>query len=234
MKEKKQLTTVEHLDELRRRIFVSIAVVILASVGSYSFVDKLLPYIVRPAGKLVFIQPLEAFVTHIKLAVLCGIIISLPVLLYQIWAFISTGLKQNERRYILFYGPVSFIFFLLGAVFAYTVIVPNGMKFLLGFASDYLQPMISVSKYISFMVVVVLSFGLVFELPIAILFLTKINLVNAKFLRKNRRIAIILIFIIAAILTPPDVFTQIMMAVPLMCLYEVSILLSYLVKKDIL
>lgn len=231
MKKSKKFTLTEHLEELRRRAFICITVVAAASIICYTFVDKLLPYIVKPVGKLVFIQPLEAFITYIKLTVLCGVFVSLPVLLYQIWAFVSVGLKQNERRYILFYGPVSFIFFLLGAVFAYTMIVPNGLRFLLSFGSIYLEPMISVSNYISFLIIIVVSFGVAFELPIAILFLSKIGLVNAKLLRKNRRIAIALIFIIAAILTPPDVFTQVMLAVPLICLYEFSILLSHLAAK---
>lgn len=231
MKDDKQVSLVQHLDELRKRVFICIISIFATSALSYSFVKKLLPFIAKPVGKLVFIQPLEAFLTYIKLAILCGVLISLPIILYQVWAFVSVGLRQNERRYIMFFGPFSLIFFLLGAVFAYTLVVPSGLKFLMGFASDYLEPMLSVSKYISFIGVLCIAFGISFEMPIVFMFLTKIGLVNTKTLKRNRRIAIAIIFICSAILTPPDVFTQIMMAVPLIGLYEISIFLSYLTKK---
>lgn len=228
MKEYKQLTFIQHLEELRRRILLCSAVVLAASLGSYCFTDKLLPYIVKPIGRVVFLQPIEPFIVYLKLAFFCGILISLPFVIYQIWAFISAGLMENERYYAVVFGFVSLLFFILGAVFAYRVIIPAGLKFLMSFSSSYLVPMISVSQYIYFIAVTCLAFGVVFELPVAALFLSKIGIVNYKILRKKRRIATALIFITAAVLTPPDIFSQLMMAIPLLLLYEISILFSWL------
>lgn len=226
-----QRTFSQHLEELRKRIIFCVVTVVLASIFSYCFIGKLLPFITRPVGRLVFIQPQEAFVAYLKLALICGVFISLPVLIYQLFGFISAGLTSEEKRYIIFYGPVGFLFFLLGAGFAYLIVVPYGLRFLLEFGKGYLQPMISVSSYISFLGIMLLAFGVIFELPIAIVLLTKIGAVNPGMLRRNRRYVLLAIFIIAAILTPPDIFTQLMLALPLLLLYEFSILLCYMVRK---
>lgn len=227
------LTIIQHLEELRKRIIYCILSIVAGAVIAYSFVEKLLFYISRPLGKLIFIQPIEAFVTYIKLSIFCGIFISFPIVLYQIWAFVGPGLKPNERRYVLLFAPLSLLLFLLGCAFSYFVIIPFGVKFLLGCGNSWLQPMITVNSYVSFFCIMVLIFGVVFELPVVILFLSKLGIVNPEMLRRNRRYAILIIFIVAAVLTPPDVFTQIMMAVPLLVLYELSIFISYLGKKSL-
>lgn len=226
--EESSLTIIQHLEELRKRIIYTIVSIIAGAVIAYSFIEKILFYISRPMGQLVFIQPIEAFVTHIKLAVFCGIFISFPVILYQIWAFVSPGLRHTERRYILLFAPLSLALFLVGCAFSYFLIIPFGIKFLMGYSSEWLRPMISVGSYVSFFCIMTLVFGIVFEMPVVILFLTKIRIVNPRMLRKKRKYAILIIFIAAALLTPPDVFTQVMMAVPLVILYEISIYISYL------
>jgi sec-independent protein translocase protein TatC len=227
----KRITFIEHLGELRSRILTSVAAIIIASCVLYNFVDRIYASLVKPVGELVFIAPQEAFLARIKIAFLAGLFLSLPVVLYQAWRFISVGLKANERKYTLLFGPLSFVFFGLGAAFGYSIIVPIGIKFLLGFATDQILPMIAVSRYISFVGMLTFAFGLIFELPLASLFLTKIGIVTPYFLSQKRKQAIVLIFILAAILTPPDIVTQSLMAVPLLVLYEIGILLSKLVYK---
>lgn len=224
-----QLTLVEHLAEFRRRLIICFVSIFLCSLLCYTVIKRILDLLVKPVGKLVFIAPQEAFVTYLELSLIAGIFLALPMILYQVWCFISVGLRQNEKKYILLYGPFSLILFFGGASFAYFIILPLGIKFLLGFATDTLQPMISISRYVSFAGMLLLAFGVVFELPVVIMFLTKIKLVSPKLLREKRKYALLLIFIVAAILTPPDVVTQLLMAGPLIILYEISILLSKLV-----
>lgn len=226
----KELTLVDHMTELRRRLIICIISVIVGASLSYFEIKTILALLIKPVGKLVFITPQEAFVTYIKLAIFSGIFLAMPVILYQIWRFVAVGLKRSEKKYLLLYGPFSFILFLIGAAFAYFVILPLGIKFLLGFATDTLKPMISLKAYVSFAGMLLLVFGVVFELPLVIIFLTKIRLVTTSLLREKRKVVIVLIFILAAILTPPDIITQILMAGPLILLYEISILLSTLVK----
>jgi sec-independent protein translocase protein TatC len=217
---------IEHLEELRIRIIWCVVTIVIASLISYSFVDKLICYLAKPIGKLVFIQPVEAFLAYIKLAIFCGLFVSFPVLLYHLLAFVTPGLKQNERKYVFLFIPFGVLLFVAGASFAYFVMLPFCMKFLTSFSTPWLEPMISIGSYMSFFCMVILIFGVVFELPVMILFLSNLGIVNPSMLRKNRKYVILVIFIVAAIFTPPDVFSQIIMAIPLWILFEISILLS--------
>lgn len=231
MKVAKKFSLLEHIEELRLRIIKSVVFVIAVSCLAYAYVEKILSVLARPVGKLVFIAPQEAFLARIKIAFFCGLFISSPFILYQIWRFVSGGLKKKERIYTLIFAPLSFVFFIIGSVFGYAIIVPIGMRFLLNFGTEYVTPMITVNNYVSFVGTMVLVFGIVFELPLAILFFTKIGLVTPGFLSGKRRHAIVIIFIVAAALTPPDVFTQILLAVPLLVLYEVGIVFSKIVYR---
>jgi len=226
----RSLTFTQHLGELRNRIIKSVVFILVATCLLYNFVDVILPALIKPVGRLVFIAPQKAFITNIKIAIWGGVFLSSPFVLYEIWKFISSGLMPNEKRYILIFGPLSFIFFILGAVFGYFVIVPIGMKFLLGFATDFVSPMITISRYISFIGGITFAFGVVFELPLVILFLTKTGFVTPQFLSEKRRHIVLLIFILAAFLTPPDIITQILMALPLLALYEIGIVFSKMVR----
>jgi sec-independent protein translocase protein TatC len=222
----KKLTLVEHLEELRGRIIKSLVVFLLCTAGVYNFTPKVIPLLAKPVKKLIFIAPQEAFITYIKVSLLLGFFLSSPFILYEIWKFIATGLMPRERRYILIFAPLSFIFFILGSCFAYFIVVPLGIRFLLGFANDFVTPMITISKYVSFVTMFVLIFGIVFELPLIILFLTKLNIVTPQFLRKKRKHMVVLIFILAALFTPPDVVTQLLLSFPLLLLYEMGVFLS--------
>ncbi|MEA3305407.1 MAG: twin-arginine translocase subunit TatC [Candidatus Omnitrophota bacterium] len=219
-------TLIEHLKELRSRIIKSLVFIIASSCVLYGFIDALLPILVKPVGKLIFIAPQEAFISRIKIAFFGGIFLSSPFVIYQIWKFVSTGLKPEEKKYTLIFGFLSFIFFIAGSFFGYFVIVPIGIKFLLGFAADFMVPMITVSKYLSFLGTLTSAFGVIFQLPLISLFLTKIGVVTPDFLSGKRKHAVVLIFILAATLTPPDVVTQCLMAGPLLVLYEIGIIFS--------
>ena len=231
LKKNKKLTLIEHLEELRARIIKSVIFIIICSFVLYHYVDVLISILIKPVGKLAFIAPQEAFIANIKIAFLGGLFLSSPLVLYQIWKFISVGLKPKERKYILIFGPLSFLFFIAGSIFGYFVIIPIGMNFLLGFATELISPVISISKYISFVGTLTFAFSVIFELPLVLLFLTKIGLVTPTFLGKRRREAFVLVFIIAAVFTPPDVITQCLMALPLILLYELGIIFSKVAYK---
>lgn len=229
----KRMTLVEHLDELRRRLLISLATILIATCLAFWKVKEIAAYLAKPVGHLVFLSPVEAFMAYLKLAFFVGLFISSPIVIFQIWQFVSTGLTEKERKTFIFYFPFSIALFLSGAAFAFFIVIPWALKFLIDFAGPNVLPMLSISKYISFVVVLLLMFGVVFELPIAILLLTKLGIVSPAGLRKNRKYAILLIFIVAAVLTPtPDAFTQLLMAIPLIFLYELSIWLSKLVRGN--
>ena len=227
----KRLTFFQHLEELRSRIIKSLIFVIVVSCILFNLTDKILLNIVRPVGSLIFIEPAEAFIANIKIAFWGGLFLSSPFILYQIWQFLLSGLNTNERKYALIFGPLSFIFFMLGAGFGYFIVVPIGIKFLLSFSTDFIVPAISLGRYVSFVGVLTFAFGAIFEIPLVILFLARLGIVTPAFLSTKRRHAVVIIFILAAILTPPDVITQCLMAGPLMILYELSVFFSKLACK---
>ena len=183
--------------------------------------------------KLIFTGITEALFTYIKISLLSGVLLAIPVILYEFWMFAAPGLYQNEKKVILPVVILSTFFFIGGALFAYFIVFPYGFKFLLAFASDNVQAMPSMREYLSFSAKFLLAFGLIFEMPIVITLLAWMGLVTAAFLKKNRKYAVILIWIVAAILTPtPDIVTQAMMAVPLMLLYELSIFGARIFGRD--
>ncbi len=220
-----------HLDELRRRILTSLAVFFLAVLVCFNFSGQLLSWLIRPAGHLIFTAPGEAFGAHVTVAVTAGFVLSFPFILYQLWMFAAAALKPHERRFIVFFGPLSLLFFLSGVAFAFFVAVPMAYRFLMGFASSDLVPMVSVGNYMSFLGNMVVAFGVAFELPLVMAFLAKIGIATPEFLRQKRRHAIIVILIVAAILTPPDVMSQLLLAVPMLALYELGIIFTRIFYK---
>jgi sec-independent protein translocase protein TatC len=246
-----------HLEELRQRLIKSLIAVVVGFIVSFSFSEKIFKVLViplksdlhlkteypffelipkvHPIEKLVFLAPAEAFWMHIKVSIVTGIILSLPVILYQIWKFIAPGLLPSEKKYIGPFIVAGTGLFLLGDLFCFTVILPFAMGFLLTYKTGSLTPMISVGSYIDFTLKFLLAFGAVFELPIIILFLTKMGFITPKTLSKNRKYAVLIAFVLAAILTPtPDAFNQTLMAGPILILYEVGIIISKIFsrKKD--
>ncbi len=221
-----------HLDELRGRLLKIIITVVLMSIIVYRFIDKILVFIIKPVGQLVFTSPADAFLARITLVFFVGLFLSFPVTLYQIWKFVAVGLKQTEIKYVYFFGPCSFFLFVLGGLFAYFITIPISIRFLLSFSSDFIVPMITIKSYISFIGTMILAFGVVFELPLVLMFLTKIGIATPDFLAQKRRYAVVLILIVSAIITPPDIITQLIMAGPLIVLYEVGILVSRITYRE--
>ena len=214
-----------HLDELRSRIITCLIVFVVMTGISYCFSDRLLAAIVQPIGYLIFTAPSDAFVARMTITFLSGFLLSCPVIIYQIWQFVGAGLKDSERKYVALFGPLSLIFFIAGGLFAYFVMIPFSLRFLLNFSTDFMLPMITVKNYISFVGTWIVSFGVVFQLPLVLIFLAKIGIATPEFLRQYRRHAIVIILIVSAIITPPDFVSQLIMAIPLVILYEVGILM---------
>ena len=225
IKKDKPLNFFEHLDELRGRLIKCVVVFIAASCVVYGCAGDILYFLIEPVGRVVFTSPAEAFVSYMMLSLFGGLFLSIPYILYHIWQFVSVGLTQPERHFVIIFMPLSLIFFICGCAFAYFVMLPVMMKFFLSFASSTMVPMISVGKYISFVGNTILSFGIVFELPLVIAFLAKIGIATPAFLIEKRKLAVVLIFVVSALLTPsPDCVSQILMAIPLLILYELSII----------
>jgi len=233
-REAEQLSFFDHLDELRSRLIKVFAAILLFSFGAFHFKDWILAFMTKPLENLVFTAPSDAFVVQVGISFFVGTLLAMPVILYQLWQFLSSALKEQEKRMIYSFGPVSLLLFILGTLFAYFIVVPISLGFLLSFSSDILVPMISVRSYISFLMTMVLAFGVIFEFPLLILFLAKIGIATPAFLVQKRRYTIVLIFIVSAILTPPDLFSLFLMAVPLLVMYELSILAAkYMTKEDL-
>jgi len=227
-------TIVEHLSELRKRLIYSLVFLIGFSILSYRFSEFVVKDMISKAPDIefVFIAPNELFMSYLKIAIVGGIACSLPVIIFNIWLFIKPGLEVHEKKLIvrsLFMGG---ILFFLGALFSYLIVLPLVINFFISFQIDEVEAMISFSNYLSFVITVVLSFGLVFELPIFMTIIVKLGLVSTRTLRKNRRFAILIIFILSAILTPPDVISQILLAIPMLLLFEVGIFFSQIIENN--
>jgi sec-independent protein translocase protein TatC len=226
------MTLVSHLTELRERLIKSLIALAVGSLISYFFIDDIVALITAPAGKLYYMKPAEAFFIYIKIALASGAVIASPVIFYQAWAFFLPALTAREKAILSILVPISVLLFLGGIAFCYFLVLPIGMKFFMGFASDSLQPLLSMESYLDFVLMFLLPFGLIFELPLALVLLAKIGLITSKSLAKSRRYVIFGSFVAAAVLTPPDVFSQVMLALPLMALYEVSFfIVKFILKK---
>lgn len=219
-----------HLEELRKRLITCFIAVAAGFAISYGFKEMLFGVLTRPliavmkqGETLIYTGLPEAFFTFLKVAFLSGLILASPVIIYQFWMFVAPGLYDREKRLLIPIVALSSIFFVGGALFGYFIVFPLGFQFFLGFATETIRPMPSMKEYLGFAAKLLLAFGLVFELPLVLTFLARLGIVSVEFLKKNRKYAILLFFVGSAVLTPPDVVTQVMMAVPLMVLYEVSI-----------
>ncbi|HEY8417733.1 MAG TPA: twin-arginine translocase subunit TatC [Limnochordales bacterium] len=225
---------VQRLAEVRTRIIRSLLFLVVASVVAYAFSQRMLDDMQGrlPAGsELVFLAPSEAFFARIKLALAGGLVLAFPYLMFQVLGFVSPYLNPRDRRVALLLIPLSFVLFLLGAGFSYFVMLPFALGFLLGFGGQLMEPMLSVSPYVNFILLMVLPLGLIFQLPIVMVFLTRIGIVDPAQLARHRKYAVFAIFVIAAVLTPADVFSQLLMAGPLLVLFEFSLLVARLARR---
>jgi sec-independent protein translocase protein TatC len=227
------MSLVEHLAELRSRLIKCLIAIALGSLVGYYFLDPIMHYLTEPAGKLYYMQPSEAFFTYLKVSIAVGFLVALPVIFYQVWRFFLPALTQKERILVGILVPSSVILFFIGLAFSFFFVLPAAVKFFMGFSNTELEAIFSVDKYFDFVIWFVLPFGFVFELPLVIILLARMGFVTSRFLGKYQRIVVFLSFVIAAIITPtPDVFTQSMIALPTILLYEISYLIvRYLMKK---
>ncbi|ESP62759.1 Twin-arginine translocation protein TatC [Smithella sp. ME-1] len=234
-----KMSLTEHLMELRKRLTRSLIALCIGFAGCYYFKDRIFDIVTRPLTQvlpknsyLIYTGLTEAFFTYMKVAFFASLIITSPFILYQIWKFIAPGLLPKERKYVVPFVISSSFLFITGVLFGYFIALPPAFKFFVSFNNQYLQAMLSFKDYLSLFVTFLLGFGLSFELPIFIFFLTKLGIVNAEMLSKQRRYAILIIFVVAAVLTPsPDALSQVLMAIPLMFLYEISIFVSKFAEK---
>jgi sec-independent protein translocase protein TatC len=197
---------------------------------SYAYIKEIVEILMRPlvqvlprGSSLVFTAVPEAFFTYLKAAMLAGIFFASPFILYQVWAFVSPGLYEREKKYVYPYLLVSSVFFLAGALFCYFIVFPVVFRFFLSFATNEIRPLPAIKEYLTFTIKLLLAFGLLFQWPALILFLSRMGVVSSKALSKNRKYAILGIFVAAAVLTPPDLVSQLLLAGPLLAMYEGSI-----------
>ncbi|MBN1664110.1 MAG: twin-arginine translocase subunit TatC [Deltaproteobacteria bacterium] len=229
-----KMPVTSHLEELRKRLIRMLVAVGLGFIACYILKDQLFRIITKPLfdvlpqkSYMIFTGLTEAFFIYMMIAFFASLIITSPYLLYQIWKFVSPGLYRSEKKYVAPFVIISTVLFAGGILFGYFIALPPAFRFFVEFTTDALRPMISFREYLSLSLKFLLAFGLSFELPVFIFFATKVGLVNAKQLSRQRRYAVLIIFIAAAVLTPsPDAFSQILMAVPLYILYELSIFVS--------
>lgn len=233
-----KLPFTSHLAELRTRLIRSFIAVGIGFLLSYIYVEQIFEFLMRPmidtlppGSPIVFTTLTEGFFTYFKLALTSGVCIAFPVILYQVWCFIAPGLLEHEKRYALPFAISATFFFIFGAAFCYYVVFPSTFRFLMSFSSDILRPMPSMKEYLSFSSKMLLTFGLIFEYPLIVFFLAKVGVLKGSWLVRQRRYAIVLIFVISAVITPPDVVSQILMALPMMVLYEMGIIIAKVVGK---
>ena len=220
------MTLIAHLTELRSRLIKCLLAVAVGSGVGYYFIEDIMHYLTVPVGKLYYMQPAEAFFTYIKIAVVVGFLLALPVIFYHVWRFFLPALTRAERLVLGIVVPVSVVLFFLGLAFSFFLVFPAAIMFFKGFGNEELEALFSVNRYFEFVIMFVLPFGFVFELPLVITILGKLGFITSVFLRKYARIVIFLSFVIAAIISPtPDVFTQSMIALPMIALYGVGYLI---------
>lgn len=222
----KDMTLTEHLQELRGCLIKSIAALILGTGCSVYFLQDIMDILTAAAKELYYMRPAEAFMIYMKVALLSGLILSSPFILYELYSFVRPALTLRERRFTLICIPLSLVLFITGMLFSYSFVFPRGLEFFLGFAAGKVNPLISMESYLDFMLMLVVPFGFAFNVPVVLTLLAYLNIVSAKMLMKYQRHVILVAFIIAGVITPtPDVITQTLLAVPLILLYEVSIVI---------
>lgn len=221
-----------HLEELRSRIIKSLLSIGAGSCVTYFFLDEITKFLTAPVGKLYYMQPGEAFFTYLKIDIVTGFLIALPVVFFHVWRFFLPALTKSERAVLGLIVPLSVILFFTGLAFSFFLILPTALKFFMGFSSDELETIFSFKSYFDFVIMFVLPFGFVFQLPLIITVLGKLGILTSEFLGKYRRIVFFLSFVIGALVTSPDVFTQVAVAIPVMLLYEAGyLIIKYILRK---
>lgn len=222
-----------HLKELRDRLLVCIIAVAIAFFITYYFKEKLFDFLMQPfiqvmpaKSSFIFTAITEAFLTYFKISVVAALFVAAPVILYEFWMFVAPGLYEKEKKYVypfIFFGSLCF---LCGALFCYFVVMPNMYRFFVSYAREFVTPMPDLKNYMSLTLKLLIIFGFIFELPLVAFYLARAGIINAKMLAKKRRYAILGVFIASAVITPPDVVSMILVALPMWGLYELGILIA--------
>lgn len=231
-----KLTLIEHLTEMRKRLFIIAVVVLISTCMCYVYIQPIIKDVIEPAGNklnFIYVSPPELFLAYIKLSLVAGITISSPITFFQIWVFIRPGLEKKEKRCILASLFGGTFFFVLGVVFAFKIVLPIVLEFFVKLRIEQIQPMISFGNYISFISTTLLSFGIIFEMPMLVLILSRFGLITSDFLKKNKKYIIFMTFIVAALMTPPDVVSQLLLAGPMIVLFEISIFVAKITERKI-
>ena len=222
-----------HIADLRKRLVISSLTVFVMFFVCFTFYEPILQWMMVPVeaalpknSQMVAVEIQETFFTALKVAFFAGFVISLPVIFWQLWLFLAPGLYDHEKKLVIPFVFFGTLMFLIGASFAYYIVVPLGFDFLIAFGSTVVTVLPSIGKYVDFFTKLLFGFGIAFELPVITFFLAKIGLVDDRMLKDFFRYAIVIIFIVAALLTPPDVLSQLLMAAPLILLYGVSIYIA--------
>jgi len=228
-----RLSILGHLADMRKHLLRSVIAVGITTALAFVFYDRIFSILLYPAGEmsLIFTEVTEMISTIVMVSLVSGIMLAIPYLTYEFMMFVSPALTAREKKYFYLILPWMVIMFAAGVVFSYFMLTPAAIKFLLGFGGDIATPQIKVSNYVSVVARLLLVSGLVFEMPVVTTFLARIGVVSADWLAGKRKIVVVGVFVVAAILTPPDVFTQILLAVPLVILYELSVLLARVLGK---
>ncbi|MEW5977770.1 MAG: twin-arginine translocase subunit TatC [Acidobacteriota bacterium] len=228
-----KMSFLEHLDELRHRLIVSLSAIGIGFVLCFSFARQIYNFLAFPitqhldGHKLVYTNPIEPFTIYMKVALIAAIFLTSPVVLWQVWLFVSPGLYAKEKRFAIPFVLSSSILFLLGGAFAYKIAFPMSLQFLINYAQAF-EPMVKVDEYFGLALTVILGCAIIFQIPILIFFLSILGIVNARFLIRNLRYAILIIFITAAIITPtPDIPTMMIFAMPMLMLYLVGVAVAW-------
>lgn len=228
-----------HFEEVRRRLLISFWFFLVAAIFCYFFSSQLLDLLIRPLKTydanvvLYFQKPYEAFLTHIKVACTAGLILSCPVIFSQIWLFLAPGLYEREKKMTMPLILITTLLFLFGVWFGYAWVIPWGIHFLLSYQTEMMRPLIGVGPYFSFLISMLLAFGVLFDFPVLIIGLVKLKVLDTKTLAGMRKGIILTIFIVAAVLTPsPDPMSQLLLAVPLWILFEISMLIARVVERN--
>ncbi len=232
------LPLLEHLRELRKRIIRILIIIFIGFFALFGISEEIYSFVAEPlvrslpeGSSMIYTKPHGAFFTYMKVSLMCSVIFTCPLTFYQLWAFIAPGLYKEEKKHLLPLAFFSAFFFLAGSAFCYKLVFPVAFGFFMGFGNDYIVPMISVEEYLSFALKLLFAFGVVFEMPLFSFFLSRMGLITPEAMRKTRKYAILAIFITAALLTPPDVFSQLLMALPMIILYEASIIVASLARR---
>ncbi|MFZ7121109.1 MAG: twin-arginine translocase subunit TatC [Eubacteriaceae bacterium] len=235
-KSKDVMGLVEHLSEVRKRLFIVLIAFFVVALVSFNFSDEIVVLLIDTAKELgyelVYLAPGELFAQYIKLSLVSGVAFASPLILYHTWAFIRPGLKKSENTVVFLSLFAGLVCFLMGSVFAFYIVVPLVLNFFINVDPNHtVLATISIQNFLNFIMSTLVTFGIVFEMPVVTVLLSQLGLLKAEWLMKSRRVVIVLLFVIGAFITPPDVVSQVLVSIPMLALFEISIILSKIITK---